>query len=200
MLYFQHNSILGPYDPKTAVIRVFVSSHLDVIAKCLEPEGSTSCHGRMGRSCCECSHSVPGRLRGRKSRQRAVSSSSGDHSLTGEIRIPSRATTFRLLNLPQDELRRVNEVVRAVEAPTEVSIQPLWRCESIIKELDQLITVKLVRRGNGSTRIRPRNWFRNRRHMIRLCDSLQKERKTLSEALSVDLLSVLMNLLSLHPL
>jgi hypothetical protein len=83
-----------------------------------------------------------------------------------------------------------------VEATTEVSAQnvlycALSRARNIIEELHQVITVKLVRRGDGSGRARRRAWLRNKQKIVRLRDNLKDAREALLGALSADLLSEL---------
>ena len=102
-------------------------------------------------------------------------------------------TSQELLKLPQEEVHLFHGVVRAVEAATTVSIQPLLRsalsrAQIVVEDLNRLITVKLIGQGNGSGRARRRTLLRSRKHLMKLCDSLREARKALSEALSVDIL------------
>ncbi|KIV97944.1 hypothetical protein PV10_01640 [Exophiala mesophila] len=94
------------------------------------------------------------------------------------------------INALLDEVNRIGQAIRAIESYTEVSIQPLQRCESLITDLNHIITTSIIRQGNDTTRIRRRNWLKNKRQVVQLYEKLEKERKILWEARCAELLSV----------
>ena len=64
----------------------------------------------------------------------------------------------------------------------------LSRARKIIEELKELITVKLVRRADGSERARRRAWLKYKHKVVKLRDNLKEARKFLLEALNVNIL------------
>ncbi|RVX76000.1 hypothetical protein B0A52_00357 [Exophiala mesophila] len=94
------------------------------------------------------------------------------------------------INALLDEVNRIGQALRAIESYTEVSIHPLQRCESLIKDLNHIITTSIIRQCNGTPRIRRRNWLKNKRQVVQLYEKLEKERKILWEAHCAELLSV----------
>ena len=66
----------------------------------------------------------------------------------------------------------------------------MQRCESLIKDLNHIITTSIIRQCNGTPRIRRRNWLKNKRQVVQLYEKLEKERKILWEAHCAELLSV----------
>ena len=73
----------------------------------------------------------------------------------------------------------------AVLSMQNVLLRALSDARGIVEELYQMITVKLVRQGNGSGRAA---WWRNKSRIVRLHESLKEARANLLAALSADLL------------
>ncbi|KAL8920991.1 MAG: hypothetical protein Q9172_004255 [Xanthocarpia lactea] len=93
----------------------------------------------------------------------------------------------------QEQLQAFLDVVESVDVTVNGSTQKtlhssLSRARNVIEELHQLITVKLVRQGNGSGRVRRRAWLRNRRNIVRLQSKLKDVREALLGAICTDLL------------
>ncbi|KAL8910060.1 MAG: hypothetical protein Q9171_004614 [Xanthocarpia ochracea] len=94
----------------------------------------------------------------------------------------------------QEQLQAFLDVVESVDATVNGSTQKtlhssLSRARNVIEELHQLITIKLVRQGNGSGRVRRSAWLRNRRNIVRLHDKLKDVREALLGAICTDLLA-----------
>lgn len=98
-----------------------------------------------------------------------------------------------LLSLLQEDVRVFYEAIRALKAATagttpSLSASTLRRAQSILEEVDELMTVKFNRHLTASSRARRITWIRIRRQVMKLRQGLQETRRALGEALSVDLL------------
>jgi hypothetical protein len=94
--------------------------------------------------------------------------------------------------LPQEQVQIFRGILRTVEATregleNEALDSKLSRARTIIEELYQVITLKLVREGRGSDKMRRLAWMRYKSKVVRLRDDLKDAREALLVALSTDL-------------
>ncbi|KAI9869310.1 MAG: hypothetical protein M1813_000099 [Trichoglossum hirsutum] len=106
--------------------------------------------------------------------------------------------TIELYNAPaeiktlQEQVQIFRGILRTVEATregleNEALDSTLSRARTIIEELYQVITLKLVREGRGSDKMRRLAWMRYKSKVVRLRDDLKDAREALLVALSTDL-------------
>jgi hypothetical protein len=91
------------------------------------------------------------------------------------------------LTFEKDEVHQLEHVLQRAGTLTDISALPLRRCEDIVKEVNQLISTKLMRQNNTSPRIRRRLWLKQKGHVVRLHQDLERARKAFSEAMNVDI-------------
>ncbi|KAL8724138.1 MAG: hypothetical protein Q9181_006966 [Wetmoreana brouardii] len=91
------------------------------------------------------------------------------------------------------DIQCFRDVLLAVEASAGASAQnvlygALFRAKRQLAELNQLITVKLIKQGNGPGRVRRRAWLRNKRKIVRFQEKLKMAKEILLGILNAELL------------
>lgn len=147
-------------------------------------------HGRDRGGCCKRCGAIKmlcWRLQGRR---RHPPSSSIISQFTGKSSVSSKATCTLLMIVSQEEAHLFQEVLREVnnavgDSPTGAVHEILLKAQKVLLDLNQMLTLKLLRSGEGSGRARRRAWLMNKGNITAIRDELKDVRVNLLIALSM---------------